>query len=102
MFFLGILINVFFSSYSQIANEFLCDPYGQEALKALYRFVSYNSEWLQRALGVTAAEPGTTPSGPMGGGPGSYVAIEEAKLVPWSEKTFKEINVHEMMEAIGE
>ncbi len=37
----------------QVSDQLLSDQYGQEALKAVYRFVSYNSEWIQRAVGVT-------------------------------------------------
>ena len=90
--------------YLQLTEEFLCDPYGQEALKAIYRFVSYNSEWLQKSLGVSISPPGMETSAAMqasaGGQRGSIV--DEAKLVPWSEKTFKQINVYDMMENIGQ
>ncbi len=45
---------------TQVADQLLCEPSGQEALKAVYRFVSYNSEWIQRAVGVSAAVGGTS------------------------------------------
>ncbi|TRY78188.1 hypothetical protein TCAL_04263 [Tigriopus californicus] len=37
-----------------VADSLLTDPFGQESLKAVYRFVSYNSEWLHTTLGVNA------------------------------------------------
>ncbi len=44
---------LFFFFARQVSDQLLSDQYGQEALKAVYRFVSYNSEWIQRAVGVT-------------------------------------------------
>ena len=37
----------------QVANNLLSETQGQEALKAVYRFISYNSDWLQTALGAS-------------------------------------------------
>ena len=37
----------------QAADKILAEPHGQEALKTIHRFLCYNSEWLQKTLGVT-------------------------------------------------
>ena len=69
---------------------------GQESLKAIYRFVSYNSEWIQREVGVTVAIGGGSGGGEKGG-----MQEEKPKLVPWGEKTFKEQTPMEMNNKIG-
>lgn len=109
----------------------MSETQGQEALKAIYRFISYNSDWLQTALGAN----GTMSLGSQGQGRGrgqargenglngnhldgpldlmgSFVDEEEARthsdpsvlppLRPWDEKTFREPTLDEMNSKIGE
>ena len=40
-------------SIFQAADKILAEPHGQQALKTIHRFLCYNSEWLQKTLGVT-------------------------------------------------
>lgn len=93
--------DVFFSIFCQIANRLLSDEFGQEALKALYRFTSYNSEWIQTAVGVTAtlgggSEKEEDSEDPFSNGP------TKPKLLPWDDSTFKLPNALEMTTQIGE
>ena len=83
----------------QLSNRLLSDEFGQEALKSLYRFTSYNSEWIQSAMGVAATIGGSEADGdsedPFSSGPA------KPRLVPWEDQTFKQPNVHEMTTQIG-
>jgi hypothetical protein len=71
-------------SPSQIANHLLSEPMGQEALKAVNRFVSYNADWLQYALGV-----------------GGHLHETAPKITPWEDKTFKEASPYETNARVG-
>ncbi len=82
-----------------MANQLLSDPNGQESLKAVYRFITYNSDWVQRALGVTPVIGGTSNAGSF-----VHKADEDEtkpQLAPWEEKTFKEATPAEICSKIG-
>ena len=78
-----------------MSEQLLLEPMGQEALSAIYRFITHNSEWVQRTLGVTASIGGGTGGGADDG------EEEKPKLVPWGEKTFKEPSPKETIHKIG-
>lgn len=37
-----------------MTDRIVSQPAGQEAVKSVLRFLSYNSEWLQTVLGISA------------------------------------------------
>ena len=97
----------------QVSEQLLLDPLGQEALSAVHRFVSHNSEWVQRALGVTAAIGGG--SGGSGGGSGDGGSGDggggggvgddgdgRPRLVPWGDRSFREPDPRDMATHVGE
>ena len=44
----------------QVTDRIVSQPAGQEAVKSVQRFLSYNSEWLQTVLGIGATTDLTT------------------------------------------
>ena len=68
----------------KVADSILSEPHGQEALKTIHRFLCYNSEWLQKTLGVTVRGVDTLveKSSDMGGDDGP-------KLLPWEDDIFR-------------
>ena len=100
------------------ANKILADPHGQTALKTIHRFLSYNSEWLQKTLGVTVREVDTL----LGKWPtisslyiqlykvsclftfseksvqsNENIPVEQPKLLPWEDDVFRTPSPKEMV-----
>ena len=80
--------------YLQAADKLLIEPHGQTAMKVIHRFLAYNSEWLEKTLGVTvrgvdtlAEKPGVTEAMP----------VEMPKLVPWEGDIFRTPTPKEMV-----
>ena len=76
------------------ANKILVDPHGQTALKTIHRFLGYNSEWLQKTLGVTVREVDTLAEKSIQNN--ENILIEQPKLLPWEDDVFRTPSPKEM------
>ena len=81
-----------FSTF-QVADKILSDPHGQQALKTIHRFLCYNSEWLQKTLGVTVREVDTLAEKTSGN---ETVQVDQPKLQPWEDDIFRTPTPKEM------
>lgn len=70
---------------------------GQESLKAVYRFVAFNSEWLQHALGVEPVVMANETRQKLS----SDQPQAPVKMIPWSESTFRQLCPRQLASQIG-
>ena len=77
------------------ANDLLSDESGQFALKIADRFIRFNTEWIQNALGLTTFDPADL----------NFDSSDEGFIVPlvkpWSTELFPQTNALAMMNRIG-
>ena len=76
-----------------VADKILSDPHGQQALKTIHRFLCYNSEWLQKTLGVTVREVDTLAEKTS---TNETIPVEQPKLQPWEDDIFRTPTPKEM------
>lgn len=69
-----------------IADRLMVDQHGQTALKTIHRFLSYNSEWLQKTVGVTVREVDTLADKSV---QNEVIPTEGPKLLPWEDDIFR-------------
>ena len=77
-----------------MADRLLVEPHGQTALKTIHRFLSYNSEWLQKTVGVTVREVDTLAEKSI---QNEVIPIEEPRLLPWEDDVFRTPAPREMV-----
>ena len=81
-----------------IANDLLSEESGQFALKIAYRFISFNTEWVQNSLGMTTFESSAARYN-------QTVSVDESLIMPlvkpWTTELFPQSNALAMMNRIG-
>ena len=77
-----------------MADKLLSEPHGQTALKTIHRFLSYNSEWLQKTVGVTVREVDTLAEKSI---QNEVIPVEQPRLLPWEDDVFRTPAPREMV-----
>ena len=82
----------FFSE--MLSNELLSSVHGQNALRAVHRFLTHNPEWLGNTIGAGLSQEREEGGGSGGGG-------ADHKIVPWGYCVYRQTHSHDMITNVG-
>ena len=88
------MLKTYSNNLLQAADRLLVEPHGQTALKTIHRFLAYNSEWLQKTVGVTVREADTLAEKSL---QNNVIPVEQPRLLPWEDDVYKTPSPKEMV-----